>query len=82
MKNPYTKLPGYVASSNEYPNGWMVVFDRSKIEPYSEDRIRNRWLVQHMESGKTKAYPTKDGACFEAYRISRSVRSEDAFWSD
>ncbi|CAN7313317.1 hypothetical protein LJR251_001631 [Rhizobium rhizogenes] len=81
-KNPYTKLLGYVAASNEYPNGWLVVFDRREIEPYSHDRIVNRWLVKHMESGETKAYPTKDAATFEAYRCARSVQSHDWWWND
>lgn len=82
-RNPYTRLPGYVASSNEYPNGWLVVFDRSKTgEPFSTDRIDNRWLVKHMESGKTKVYPTKDTASFEAYRCSRSVQSHDWWWKE
>lgn len=81
-KNPHTKLPGYVAASNEYPNGWLVVFDRSKIEPSSAERDHNRWLVKHMETGRTKVYPTKDKASFEAYRDSRSVHSHDWWWTE
>ncbi len=82
MKNPHTKLPGYVGASYDMMNGWVVVLDRSKIEPYSKDRIDNRWMAKHMESGKTKAYRTQDEAKFEAYRCANSVHGHDHWWAE
>jgi hypothetical protein len=80
MKNPYTKLNGYKHAVHDFHNGWLVVFDRRDIEDYSSDREQNRWLVKHMETGKTKTYRTLSEARIEALACARSIHSWNHWW--
>lgn len=71
-----------MAAVYDYPNGWFVIYDRQRIEAYTPDGVRNRWLVKHMESGATRAYGSKDMAKHEAMRAARSMNPSEKWWKD
>lgn len=79
-KCPYTKIPGYVANKLIHTGGWLVIINRTKAGDYSGDARKNPWLVKHMESGKTKAYRTKDEANSAAHRSAVSIVPSYLWW--
>jgi len=83
MANPFTSQAGYVAA---FPvtmkdDEWLVVLDRYKVERYSPERSKLRWVVRHSPSGKERGYPTKDMARISARHDADSVHSFDRWWA-
>lgn len=61
MDNPYTGAKGYeVAREATAGPGHFVVFDRSKVEAYSEDRHKWRWSVAYKPPGAKIEYDKND----------------------
>jgi hypothetical protein len=59
---------------------WLVVLDRKKTEPYSVDRDRKRWRVEHVSTLATNDYGTKDEARIAALKSSQSPHDFDQWW--
>ena len=78
--SPHMHMPGRVWDCQDFHNGWLVVVDRNKIEPWSPDRAANRWRVVHMETLRTKDYPTLNAAKVSAKADGSSIQAYNHWW--
>ena len=80
-KNPYTQETGYVYGYTDYPNGWFIVLDRSKLgHAWYSEPDQHRWLVKKMSEGATKTAQTKDAAIQVAITSARSMSDYERWW--
>ncbi|NVD41319.1 hypothetical protein HT585_20800 [Ensifer sp. HO-A22] len=80
MFAPSLRDPGFVELVDEQPNGKFVVWDGQATGLPRAYGRKERWLVEHLESGRKRFYKTKKEARADARKCAQAVGDQARWW--